>query len=130
MKMLLAFAVILFATAGYAAAQDMNGLAMTTIHSSGSSDLTGFHATQGPGFNFDASKVPPNPKVIVTPQIGGVFVDGIKYGFIMISPAAPAEYGNGEKYLAAPSSKADLQHESGPAAHRDTGGIKLFSFEF
>jgi len=24
----------------------------------------------------------------------------------------------------------DLQHESGPAAHRDAGGFKLFSIEF
>jgi hypothetical protein len=60
-----------------------------------------------------------------------VLVDGpTKYGAELINPAAPASYGYGEKYLSAPSSTYDLQHESGPAAHRDAGGIKLFSLEF
>ncbi len=44
--------------------------------------------------------------------------------------ASPAEYGIGEKYLAAPNSRYDLMHESGRAAHRDAGGIKLLTFEF
>jgi hypothetical protein len=48
----------------------------------------------------------------------------------MIAPGAPAEYGMGEKYLSAPSQTYDLQHETGPAAHRDSGGFKLFTFEF
>ena len=49
----------------------------------------------------------------------------------MISPTAPAEYGMGEKYLSAPSQQGyDVQHETGPAAHRDSGGLKLFSLEF
>ncbi len=75
-------------------------------------------------------KTPPNPHPDLKPRTGGVFVDGVKYGTVMISPTAPAEYGMGEKYLAAPSQTRDLQHESGRAAHRDAGGLKLFSFEF
>ncbi len=64
------------------------------------------------------------------PQLGGVFVDGGKYGAQLINPAAPASYGMGEKYLAAPSSTYDLAHESGRAAHHDAGGIKVFTLEF
>jgi len=123
------FAVFLL-SAGFAAAQDLNGLAMTSIHTSGSSDLTGFKVVQSPGYNPAAATTPPNPKVVLKPEFHGVFVDGAKYGWEIISPGAPASWGNGEKYLSAPSTRADLQHESGFAAHRDTGGIKLFTFEF
>lgn len=93
-------------------------------------DITGFKATNQPGYNYESSKRAPNPNVVLKPQVGGVFADGGKYGPVMISPWAPKEYGMGEKYLAAPSTRKDLQHESGPAAHRDTGGIKLVTFEF
>jgi hypothetical protein len=62
--------------------------------------------------------------------LGGVFVDGAKYGPVLISPTAPASYGIGEKYLSAPDPRADTLHESAQAAHRDSGGIKLFSLEF
>jgi hypothetical protein len=48
----------------------------------------------------------------------------------LISPTAPASYGIGEKYLAAPSSRDDLERESGRAAHHDAGGIKVFTIEF
>jgi hypothetical protein len=64
------------------------------------------------------------------PQLGGVFVDGAKYGTQLINPAAPASYGMGEKYLAAPDPRYDLERESGRAAHHDAGGIKLFTLEF
>ena len=94
-------------------------------------DVTGFKAPK----TFDDTPgkkivTPPNPHPDLKPQLGGVFVDGAKYGAILISPGAPASYGIGEKYLAAPSTRADLQHESAQAAHHDAGGIKLFSFEF
>lgn len=93
-------------------------------------DVTGFRAPNQPGVSPESSKRAPNPNVVLTPKLSGVFVDGGKYGPVMISPAAPASYGIGEKYMAAPSTRWDLQHESGPAAHRSTGGMKLFSFEF
>ena len=130
MKTLTTLFAAFLLSAGFAAAQDMNGLAMTSVHAGGSNDLTGFHTTYGPDYNPNAIKSMPNPHVVLTPKIGGVFVDGVKYGTIMISPGAPAEYGMGERYLSAPSTRFDLQHESGPAAHRDTGGLKLFTFEF
>ena len=113
MKTLTTFLVVLGLTLGLAAAQD----------------VTGFRApTQlGPS---QSSKNPPNPHVVLKPQLGGIFVDGAKYGTQLINPSAPASYGIGEKYLSAPSSREDLMHESGPAAHRDSGGFKLFSLEF
>jgi len=130
MKTLASLIALFLISAGFAAAQDLNGLAMTSLHSSGSSDLTGFKVVQAPGVNPAAAKTPPNPKVVLKPQVGGVFVDAVKYGPEIISPGAPASWGMGEKYLSAPSTREDLQHESGPAAHRDTGGIKFFTFEF
>jgi len=94
-------------------------------------DVTGFKAPNQPGVSPESSKRFPNPNVVLQPKITSVFVDGVKYGTVMISPTAPASYGMGEKYLAAPAQfGVDLQHESGPAAHRDTGGIKFFSLEF
>jgi hypothetical protein len=115
MKTLTTFLAVLVLSAGLAAAQD----------------VTGF--TTKPGYNAPGNtntKGFPNANAVLKPQLGGVFVDGAKYGTQMINPAAPASYGIGEKYLAAPSSREDLMHESGPAAHRDTGGIKLFTLEF
>lgn len=114
MKTLTSLLAILVLSAGWAMAQD----------------VTGFRAPNQPGVSPESSKRAPNPNVVLQPKLGGVFVDGGKYGPVMISPTAPAEYGMGEKYLAAPSTRWDLQHESGPASHRDTGGIKLFTFEF
>ncbi len=114
MKMLTVLLATFALTCGFASAQD----------------VTGFKAPK----NFDTtpSKVvaPPNLHPDLKPQLGGVFVDGAKYGTILISPTAPASYGVGAKYLSAPSSRADLQNECGPAAHHDAGGIKLFSIEF
>ena len=92
-------------------------------------DVTGFRAPANLGPS-QSSKAP-NMHPDLTPRLGGVFVDGAKYGTQMINHAAPASYGVGEKYLSAPSdSGQDLQHESGPAAHHQAGGIKVFTFEF
>ncbi len=114
MKTLTNLLAILVLSAGFATAQD----------------ITGFRAPSQPGIGPASSKGFPNPNVVLKPKLGGVFVDGGKNGPVMISPTASAEYGIGEKYLAAPSTRQDLQHESGRAAHRDAGGIKLFSLEF
>ena len=93
-------------------------------------DMTGFTSKNSPATANQSSKRPANPHPDLSPQVGGIFADGGKYGPVMISPTAPASYGNGEKYLSAPSTRYDLQHETGPAAHRDTGGFKLVTFEF
>ena len=113
MKTLTALLMVLALSASLAAAQD----------------VTGFRAPTQLGPTTESSKAP-NPHPVLTPQLGGVLVDGAKYGTQMINPAAPASYGIGEKYLTAPSSRFDLERESGRAAHRDAGGIKLFTFEF
>jgi len=115
MKTLTTFLTVLALSAGLVAAQDVTGFA----------SKPGYNAPGSP-----TSKGFPNPNVVLKPQLGGVFVDGAKYGTVMISPSAPASYGIGEKYLAAPSSRYDLAHESGRAAHHDAGGMKLFSLEF
>jgi hypothetical protein len=112
MKTLTACLVILAFSAGLASAQD----------------VTGFKAPAQLGPS-ESSKAP-NPHVVLKPQLGGVFVDGAKYGTQLINPSAPASYGMGEKYLAAPSSRYDLDRECGRAAHHDAGGIKLFTIEF
>jgi len=117
MKTLSVLLATLLLTCGFASAQD----------------VTGFVApkTPTPSVAPQSPNNPPNPHPDLKPKLGGVFVDGAIYGAIMISPTAPASYGIGEKYLAAPLPDAeDPQHETGPAAHRDTGGIKLFTFEF
>jgi len=114
MKVLTNVLAILVLSAGLAAAQDM----------------TGFTAKNQPGMTPQSSKRPANPHPDLSPTVGGVFVDGVKYGPEIISPGAPVSWGIGEKYLAAPSTRTDLQHESTQAAHRDAGGIKLVTFEF
>ncbi len=42
---------------------------------------------------------------------------------------SPAELGPSQSSKF-PNTREDLQHESGPAAHHDAGGIKVFSLEF
>jgi hypothetical protein len=129
MKTLTAFLMVLALSASLAAAQDLSGNANQSIAGTRpGTDVSGFKApaTLGPNQSSKAPNMHPN----LEPQLGGVFVDGGKYGTQLINPAAPASYGMGEKYLSAPSSRADLMHESGPAAHHDAGGIKLFTFEF
>jgi hypothetical protein len=130
MKMLTTLLTVLALTASVAVAQDLSGNANhpSTVGAAAGADVTGFHApsTLGP---TQSSKMP-NPHVVLKPQFGGVFVDGAKYGTQLINPYAPASYGVGEKYLAAPDSRYDLERESGRAAHHDAGGIKLLTFEF
>ena len=130
MKTLALLVTLLALSATAATAQDLSGNANrpATAGTASGSDITGFHSPQtlGPA----PSAAMPNPHVILKPQLGGVFVDGAKYGTMLISPTAPASYGMGEKYLSAPDPRYDLERESGRAAHHDTGGIKLFSLEF
>jgi hypothetical protein len=130
MKTLTSFLAVLALSASLAAAQDLSGNANHPASPGAASgaDVTGFHApaTLGPS---QSSKFP-NMHPDLKPQLGGVFVDGAKYGTQLINPAAPASYGMGEKYLSAPDSRYDLERESGRAAHHDTGGIKLFTLEF
>jgi len=130
MKLLALVLTVLAISATAAAAQDLSGNANrpATAGAATGSDITGFHspATLGP----TTTAPMPNPHVVLKPQLGGVFVDGAKYGTMLISPTAPASYGMGEKYLSAPDPRYDLERESGRAAHHDAGGIKLFSLEF
>ena len=94
-------------------------------------DVTGFsNPYTGPGKTKESIERAPDTHPDLKPQTGGVATALVKYGPVMISPAAPASYGMGERYLTAPSSQYDLPHESGQAAHRDSGGIKVFSIEF
>jgi hypothetical protein len=128
MKTLATIFAVLVLSATFAAAQNINGLA--PAHTSGQSDLTGYRYYYAPGFNPTTAKAPPNPKVELKPKLGGIFVDGAKYGWNIISPVAPVTWGNGEKYMSSPDPRADVLDESGPAAHRQSGGFKLFSVEF
>ncbi len=128
MKMLITLVTVLALSATCAAAQDLSGNVNGSGTRGGGSDVTGFHAPAQLGPS-ESSKSP-NMHPTLTPQLGGVFVDGAKYGTQLINPAAPASYGIGAKYLSAPDPRYDLERESGRAAHRDAGGIKLFTLEF
>jgi hypothetical protein len=136
MKTLFSLLAFLSLTAFCARAQDMSGISSRTQPAtsapSTAHDVTGFSSTVyvAPALSNESSKAPPNPHPDLHPRVGGIFVDGVKHGAVMISPTAPSEYGMGEKYLSAPSQSSDLQHETGRAAHRDAGGLKLFSLEF
>jgi hypothetical protein len=131
MKTLLSLLVAVGMTFGVAAAQDVSGNANNGVATVKSGlDVTGFRSPSELNQTPTESSKFPNTHPDLRPRLGGVFVDGAKYGTQLINPAAPDSYGYGEKYLTAPSSMYDLQHESGPAAHRDAGGIKLFSLEF
>ena len=130
MKTLTGLLGVFLLSAGIVGAQDLNSFSQATPHVSGQSDITGYRYNYAPGYNAAAAKAPPNPKVILKPTVGGIFVDGAKYGWTIISPLAPITWGNGEKYMSAPDPRYDLLQESGPAAHRQSGGFKLFSFEF
>jgi hypothetical protein len=94
-------------------------------------DVTGFsNPYTGPGKTKESIERAPDLHPNLKPQPGGVATDVVKYGPVMLSPTAPASYGIGAKYLSAPDPREDVSHESGPAAHRDSGGLKLFSLEF
>jgi len=111
-----------------------NSLSSTTARSPQSTtahDVTGFsNPYTGPRTNKEALQRPPNLHPNLKPRPGGIVTDTVKYGPEMWSPVAPASLGLGERYLTAPDPRADLAHESGPAAHRDSGGWKVFSIEF
>jgi hypothetical protein len=128
MKMILSLLVVIGLTLGVASAQDLSGNSVGSVKPG--VDVNGFKAPSTLNQTPAQSSKSPNPHPILKPQLGGIFVDGAKYGTQMINPSAPAGYGYGEKYLSAPSSRYDLERESGPAAHRDAGGFKLFSIEF
>jgi hypothetical protein len=94
-------------------------------------DVTGFsNPYTGPGITKESIQRPPNMHPDLKPRLGGAVTDTVKYGPQMISPFAPASLGDGERYLSAPDPRYDVDHESGRAAHRDSGGIKLFSIDF
>jgi hypothetical protein len=132
MKTLTCLLAVIALSTTVAAAQDLSGNANNPASpgQARGADVTGFRAPSQLGPTAPTTQAPPNLHPSLQPQIGGVFADGAKYGWVMISPGAPASYGIGEKYLTAPSPTQDLQHESGPAAHRQSGGLKLFSIEF
>jgi hypothetical protein len=139
MKTFLPMLVFLVLGSAWASAQNMSGMSSpmsqpTTSAPATAHDVTGFAAPSyapGPGVSPQAMKTPPNLHPDLKPKLGGILVDGAKYGAVMVSPMAPASYGMGERYLSAPSQQGyDLQHESGPAAQRQSGGLKLFSIEF
>jgi hypothetical protein len=117
MKILSKALAILLLSAGIAAAQDMTGFSA--------------YAKKAPAVSPESSKLAPNPHPDLTPKFGGVFVDGAKYGWVLVSPAADPAYGIGEKYLAAPRQYGpDTAHLSAPGSHHDAGGIKVLTFEF
>ena len=132
MKTLLSLLVAVGLTYSVAAAQDLSGNANNSVAGiRPGTDISGFRSPAKLNQSPNESSKFPNTHPDLRPQFGGVLVDGpTKYGAELINPAASPSYGYGAKYLSAPSSTYDLQHESGPAAHRDAGGIKLLSFEF
>jgi hypothetical protein len=107
-----------------------------------------FALSADPNFTIGANRNGPGPvlhyhPVNLSPRPTGVFADAPHAGFQLISPFAPARYGNGEKYAAwptgsvvsfhlpdGPSGTRQVDHVPGPGANRDAGGIKLFGFEF
>jgi hypothetical protein len=94
-------------------------------------DVTGFsNPYTGPERSKGSIERAPDLHPNLKPQPGGMVTDVVKYGPVMLSPTAPASYGIGAKYLSAPDPREDVPDESGQAAHRDSGGIKVFSFEF
>jgi len=106
MKTLTLFLTVLAISAGLACAQNTSGNANNPASpgSVAGADVTGFHApaTLGPVQSSKNPNMHPN----LEPQLGGIFVDGAKYGTELINPSAA------------------------PSAHRQAGGLKLFSFEF
>jgi hypothetical protein len=131
MKYLASLLVAVGITMGVAAAQDLSGNANNSVAGlpRGGADVTGFRSSVYAAPTRNGKEIV-NPHPDLRPRMGGVWVDAGKDGTQLINPGAPAEYGIGEKYLAAPAARFDLERESGPAAHHDAGGIKLVTFEF
>ena len=135
MKIVTATLASLVLSAALASAQDLSNaptrLETATSAPSTAHDVNGFYAPgSASALSTKSLQKFPNSRPDLRPKAGGIFTDGARYGTVIISPTAPEEYGMGEKYLSAPSPSYDLQHESGPAAHRPAGGLKLFSWEF
>jgi hypothetical protein len=127
---LLVFLAGFILTPAVVSAQTVRPVLVTTSSSATAQDVNGFTAKKYPGFSTTEANRAPNPNVVLKPRVTGIFVDGAKYGTEIISPTAPDSWGMGEKYLSAPSPSRDLEHEDYHAAHRDAGGLKLFSLEF
>ena len=118
-------------TFGVAVAQDLSGNANNSVGGvKDGVDVNGFKAPSTLNQAPSQSSKFPNTHPDLRPKLGGIFVDGDQVRHAIDQSLAPAGYGMGEKYLTAPSSTYDLKHESGPAAHRSAGGLKLFSLEF
>ena len=139
MKTLTILASFLVLSAGAAFAQtestgsSNNSISSVTPNTKGAvaHDVTGFsNPYTGPDKTQDSINRAPDMHPNLKPQPGGVATAIYKHGAVMISPVAPASYGNGEAYLSAPDPRYDVERECGPAAHRDSGGLKLFSIEF
>jgi hypothetical protein len=138
MKTLTTLAAFLLLSAGAALAQESTGSSNNSISSvtpntkgAVAHDVTGFsNPYTGPEKTHDSIDRPPNMHPNLKAQPGGVATAIYKHGAVMVSPVAPASYGMGEAYLSAPDPRFDVERESGPAAHRDSGGFKLFSIEF
>jgi len=138
MKTLTILASFLVLSAGVAFAQTEIGSANNSVSSvtpntkgAVAHDVTGFsNPYTGPEKTQESINRPPDMHPNLKPQPGGVATAIYKHGAIMVSPVAPTSYGMGEAYLSAPDPQYDVAHEAGPAAHRDSGGLKLFSIEF
>jgi len=65
------------------------------------------------------------------PRPSGIIYSISKDGLVIISPTAPAQYGNGEQFLTA---NANAVGATAPATNhgenRDFGGLKLFGWDF
>ncbi len=138
MKTLTLLASFLVLSAGAAFAQTEIGSANNSISSvtpntkgAVAHDVTGFsNPYTGPEKTQDTINRGPDMHPNLKARPGGVATAIYKHGAVMISPVAPASYGMGEAYLSAPDPRYDVERVSGPAAHRDSGGLKLFSLEF
>jgi hypothetical protein len=130
MKTLLSLCIAVGLTFGVAAAQNVGNVNNSVAEVKPGVDVSGFRAPATLNQSPSESSKFPNTHPDLRPKLGGIFVDGATYGTQLINPCAPASYGYGEKYLSAPSERDDQMRTSGPSAHRDSGGFKLFSLEF
>ncbi len=98
-------------------------------------DLT---ATQTNGSTFSSGTRPspvsktPTRVEKLKPQPTGVIYEMSRDGFVVINPAAPKDFGYGEKYLTTNPFPAGTlsQDNNSSEAKREFGGIKLIGAEF
>jgi len=65
------------------------------------------------------------------PRQSGVVTSLVRQGPVMISPVAPAQYGNGEQFLTAnPNTAGATTPRATRGEDRDFGGLKLFGWDF